>query len=145
MSSWTSRRSRGSRPRTTNASPTTEWLPPISARSRSPSTVSTPPQPNGDNSVMHKPFMLILKMHYYDGWMPSPPLSFCARPSLDHRHEEHAGPFGEDGHPALRSHGGPASLLRVVQRRPQVRPPKGATASENVFFPLSMAFQSSLS
>lgn len=40
-SSWTSQRLRGSRPRTTSASPTMEWPHPTSARSRSPSTVST--------------------------------------------------------------------------------------------------------
>lgn len=44
-----------------------------------------------------------------------------ARPAHDHRHEKHAGTFGEDGHPALRSHGRATCRLRVVPGRPQVR------------------------
>lgn len=37
---WTSQKSNGSRPRTTNASPTTEWLHPINTKSKLLSTVS---------------------------------------------------------------------------------------------------------
>lgn len=170
-SSWTSQRLRGSRLRTTSASLTMEWPRPTSARSRSPSTVSTRPwalrrhisarrrtsavtagwciidtHVNAFSRTsllcMNSWILIAFPLEETAGADSGAPTrldgshmcrrmlialfflwSACisARPSNDHGHEKHAGAFGEDGHPALRSHGGAVCLLRVVPRRPQVR------------------------